>query len=162
MLVPFFLFMFPLLLVCASSRVQSLNRVLLAVASGFFNAYGNPVRKNSVDYIIHLGDYIYEYANGRYGWGNELGRIPQPNKEIVSLYDYRRRLAQAREDADLQASHQRYPWIPAWDDHEVADNTYKDGMAWLNNTEASFVDDGGISVDQRKINAVRAYFEWSK
>ena len=30
----------------------------------------------------------------------------------------------------------------------------------LNNTEASFIGDGGISVDQRKMNAVRAYFEW--
>jgi alkaline phosphatase D len=30
----------------------------------------------------------------------------------------------------------------------------------LNNTEDSFLKDGGISVDQRKMNAVRAYFEW--
>lgn len=30
----------------------------------------------------------------------------------------------------------------------------------LNNTEASFIGDGGVSVDQRKMNAVRAYFEW--
>jgi alkaline phosphatase D len=30
----------------------------------------------------------------------------------------------------------------------------------LNNTEASFVTDGGVSVDQRKMNAVRAYYEW--
>lgn len=30
----------------------------------------------------------------------------------------------------------------------------------LNNTEASFIKDGGVSVDQRKMNAVRAYFEW--
>ena len=43
---------------------------------------------------------------------------------------------------------------------EVADNTYRDGSAELNNTEASFVADGGVSVDQRKMNAVRAYFEW--
>jgi len=27
---------------------------------GFFNAFGNPVRKESVDYVIHLGDFIYE------------------------------------------------------------------------------------------------------
>ncbi|KAL8959573.1 MAG: hypothetical protein Q9183_005606 [Haloplaca sp. 2 TL-2023] len=33
-------------------------------------------------------------------------------------------------------------------------------MAELNNTEASFIQDGGVSVDQRKMNAVRAYFEW--
>lgn len=43
---------------------------------------------------------------------------------------------------------------------EVADNTYRDGSSELNNTEDSFVKDGGVSVDQRKMNAVRAYFEW--
>lgn len=42
----------------------------------------------------------------------------------------------------------------------MGDNTYKDGMAELNNTENSFLKDGGISVDQRKMNAVRAYYEW--
>lgn len=31
---------------------------------GFFNAFGNVARRDSVDYIIHLGDYIYEYAIG--------------------------------------------------------------------------------------------------
>jgi alkaline phosphatase D len=50
--------------------------------------------------------------------------------------------------------------IPVWDDHEVADNTYRDGSADLNNTEASFILDGGVAVDQRKMNAVRAYYEW--
>jgi len=45
---------------------------------------------------------------------------------------------------------------------EVSDNTYRDGASELNNTEASFIKDGGISVDQRKMNAVRAYFEWSR
>lgn len=43
---------------------------------------------------------------------------------------------------------------------EVADNVYRDGSSELNNTEESFIQDGGVSVDQRKMNAVRAYFEW--
>ncbi|KAF2966574.1 hypothetical protein GQX73_g7033 [Xylaria multiplex] len=129
-------------------------------AFGFFNAYGNPVRKDSVDYVLHLGDYIYEYGNGGYGWGDAYGRIPLPNREIHTLYDYRKRLATYRTDLDLVASHQMFPWIPVWDDHEVADNTYRDGSAHLNNTEESFIEDGGVSVDQRKMNAVRAYFEW--
>ncbi|KAI9793913.1 MAG: hypothetical protein M1816_007165 [Peltula sp. TS41687] len=127
---------------------------------GFFNAYGNPVRKDSVDYVVHLGDYIYEYANGGYGWGNSLGRIPLPDRDIYTLYDYRKRLATYRTDLDLVASHQQFPWIPVWDDHEVADNTWKAGSSHLNNTEESFIHDGGVSVDQRKMNAVRAYFEW--
>ncbi|KAJ9629809.1 hypothetical protein H2203_002190 [Taxawa tesnikishii (nom. ined.)] len=128
---------------------------------GFFNAYGNPVRKDSVDYVIHLGDYIYEYAgDGDYGYGYSIDRVPQPERIITTLYDYRTRLATYRTDLDLLASHQNYPWIPVWDDHEVSDNTYRDGASELNNTEASFIQDGGVSVDQRKMNAVRAYFEW--
>ncbi|KIW84985.1 hypothetical protein Z517_00373 [Fonsecaea pedrosoi CBS 271.37] len=127
---------------------------------GFFNAYGNPVRKDSVDYVLHLGDYIYEYANGEYGWGQTIGRVPLPDRQIYTLYDYRKRHATYKTDLDLIASHANFPWIAVWDDHEVADNTYRDGAAELNNTEASFIQDGGVSVDQRKMNAVRAYFEW--
>ncbi|KAI9758633.1 MAG: palmitoyltransferase for Vac8p [Chaenotheca gracillima] len=129
-------------------------------AFGFFNAYGNPVRKDSVDYVIHLGDYIYEYKNGDYGWGNDIGRVPLPDREIYTLYDYRKRIATYRTDLDLLASHQHFPWISVWDDHEVADNTWRAGSSELNNTEDSFIKDGGVSVDQRKANAVRAYFEW--
>ncbi|CBX99519.1 hypothetical protein IAQ61_005227 [Plenodomus lingam] len=127
---------------------------------GFFNAYGNSARKDAVDYVVHLGDYIYEYKNGYYGDGSSVGRIPLPDHEIFTLYDYRKRLATYRTDLDLLESHQHFPWIPVWDDHEVADNTYRDGAAELNNTEDSFLRDGGVSVDQRKMNAVRAYFEW--
>ncbi|KAL9130421.1 MAG: hypothetical protein Q9217_001388 [Psora testacea] len=127
---------------------------------GFFNAFGNPVRKSSVDYVLHLGDYIYEYKNGDYGDGQSIGRVPLPDRTIFTLYDYRKRLATYRTDLDLLLSHQTFPWIPVWDDHEVADNTYRDGSSELNNTEASFITDGGVSVDQRKMNAVRAYFEW--
>jgi alkaline phosphatase D len=88
---------------------------------GFFNAYGNPARKDSVDYVIHLGDYIYEYAgDGDYGYGYSIGRIPKPEAIIFTLDDYRERLATYRSDLDLQLSHATFPWIPVWDDHEVS------------------------------------------
>ena len=134
--------------------------MLTPEAFGFFNAYGNPAHKDSVDYVLHLGDYIYEYKNGDYGWGQSIDRVPLPDNTIFTLYDYRKRYATYRTDQGLLSSHQNFPWIPVWDDHEVSDNTYRDGASHLNNTEASFVEDGGVSVDQRKMNAVRAYFEW--
>lgn len=152
----------------APAPTDYVTKIALAVYScsnypfGFFNAYGNPARKDSVDYVIHLGDYIYEYAGtGDYGYGYSIGRVPAPYGHIIyTLYDYRARLSAYRSDEDLILSHATYPWIPVWDDHEVADNTYRDGMAYLNNTEDSFIHDGGVSTDQRKMNAVRAYFEW--
>lgn len=94
--------------------IQALTRFL---AFGFFNAYGNPARKDSVDYIIHLGDYIYEYKNGEYGYGQSIGRIPLPDRDIFTLYDYRKRYATYRTDLDLLLSHQQFAWIPVWDDH---------------------------------------------
>ncbi len=89
-----------------------------------------------------------------------MGRASVPDKTLFTLYDYRARIAQYRTDLDLYANHQQFPWIPVWDDHEVADNTYRDGSSFLSNTETSFMSDGGVSVDQRKMNAVRAYYEW--
>lgn len=102
---------------------DDVSSVSLAVYScsnypfGFFNAYGNPVRKDSVDYVVHVGDYIYEYANGEYGWGDSIDRISQPNRQIYTLYDYRRRHATYKTDQDLLLSNQMFPWIPVWDDH---------------------------------------------
>ena len=97
-------------------------------AFGFFNSYGSarcvarggvtPAGgQDSVDYVVHLGDYMYEYKNGVYGWGDSIGRVPQPDRTIFTLYDYRRRLATYRTDADLVAKHQHFAWIPVWDDH---------------------------------------------
>lgn len=33
------------------------------VAKGYFNAYGNAARRHNRDYVVHLGDYIYENAD---------------------------------------------------------------------------------------------------
>ena len=107
--------------------------------------YTNECVYHSVDFILHLGDYIYEYAgNGDYGNGQPIGRVPQPESIIYTLNDYRQRHATYRTDKDLQLSTQTFPWIAVWDDHEVSDNTYRDGASYLNNTEDSFVHDGGV------------------
>ncbi|KAE9988944.1 hypothetical protein EG327_003157 [Venturia inaequalis] len=125
--------------------------------NGYFNAYGNSARKDNVDYVIHLGDYIYESTKGKLG---QDPRATNPSRETITLYDYRTRIAQHRTDLDLLLSHQQFAWIATWDDHEVANNGYRDGFSNMNNTESSFLKYGGVSVDQRKMNAVRAYFEW--
>ncbi|RSH92955.1 hypothetical protein EHS25_008403 [Saitozyma podzolica] len=132
---------------------------------GFFNAYGNVARKDSVDYAVHVGDYIYEYQgdgcsdeNACYGDGRDINRVPQPNKEIFTLGEYRQRYATYRSDPDLQLLHQLHAWQLVWDDHEVADNTWKSGSADSNDTiKGSY---NGTSFTQRKANAVKAYFEW--
>ncbi|KAI0164955.1 alkaline phosphatase-like protein [Xylariaceae sp. FL1272] len=143
----------------APKEDADVSEIKLAVFScsnypnGHFNAYGNAARKDEHDFIIHLGDYIYENGDGG-------ERAHEPPHEIFTLFDYRTRHSQVRKDADLQLASQNFAWIATWDDHEVSNNGYRDGSSGLNNTEDSFFEDGGVSVDQRKMNAVRAYFEW--
>ncbi|KAG6300416.1 hypothetical protein E4U09_006888 [Claviceps aff. purpurea] len=123
-------------------------------AAGYFNVYGNAARKDEHDYVIHLGDYMYEY-------GKEGERATKPTKMLWTLHDYRTRHGLHRSDPDLQLLSQNSAWITTWDDHEFSDNGYRDGFVGLNNTEDSFLKSGaGISVDTRKVHAVRSYFEW--
>lgn len=115
-----------------------------------------------VDLVAHVGDYIYESAGDgspdAYGDGRSINRVPEPNHEIVTLDDYRKRYATYRGDTGLQELHRRKAWLLIWDDHEVADNSYKSGTADSNNTEAGTVE--GVRFTERKRNAVKAYFEW--
>ncbi|MDG1996561.1 MAG: alkaline phosphatase D family protein, partial [Emcibacteraceae bacterium] len=102
----------------------------------------------------HLGDYIYEYKQGGYDSPNaeKMGRLVDPPHEIISLSDYRLRYAQYRMDEDLQALHQKFPFICAWDDHEFSNNAYSDGA--LNHGE----EDG--EWEPRRRAAAKAFMEW--
>ncbi len=120
--------------------------------AGFFNVYGRLAARDDLDAVVHLGDYVYEFANGVYGDGSRTGRVPKPPGEAVTLADYRLRYATYRGDADLQAAHRRHPFITVWDDHEVANNWWSGGAL---NHEAR---DGEWAV--RKAAAIQAYLEW--
>lgn len=52
----------------------------------------------------------------------------------------------------MQAAHQRHPFIVIWDDHELANDTWRDGAENHQSDEGSFSD--------RKLAALQAYFEW--
>ncbi|KAF5252932.1 hypothetical protein FANTH_2257 [Fusarium anthophilum] len=124
---------------------------------GYFNVYGNAARKDNHDWVVHLGDYIYEY--GTYTLFKERGSIPQ--HPTYSLYDYRARHGQHRTDSDLQLLAQNSAWITTWDDHELADNAYRDGYVDFFDQPNTFKGEGPkVATDARKANAVRAYFEW--
>lgn len=138
----------------------SVSQVKLAVLScsnfpaGYFNVYSE-VAKSDADVAIHLGDYIYEYAATGYASDKaaSLGRTSVPSNELLSLDDYRLRHAQYKSDADLKQFHASKPMIAVWDDHEIANDTFKDGAE--NHTAAT---EGSFAA--RKSAAIQAYHEW--
>jgi alkaline phosphatase D len=96
-------------------------------SSGYFNAYRKIAQRNDLDAVIHLGDYIYEYGNTTGTNSTQPLRPYEIDKEIVSLADYRARYSLHRLDPDLLRLHQQHPFLYVWDDHEAANNAYKDG-----------------------------------
>jgi alkaline phosphatase D len=135
------------------------ERLRIAVTScanypqGFFHAYRKIAERSDLDLVLYLGDYIYEYGNRSYGDGEPIGRVPDPDREIISLADYRRRHAQYKLDPDLQEVHRQHPAVVVWDDHEVADNAYSGGAQ--NHTPE---EEGDWRT--RKAAAIQAYHEW--
>jgi alkaline phosphatase D len=123
--------------------------------AGWFSAYRHLAARDDLHAVLHLGDYLYEYAPGEYGYGqsNEDIRPHEPAREMVALGDYRKRHAQYKTDPDLQDLHARYPWIVTWDDHEVTNDQWRDGAEnHQPETEGSYV--------RRRARAHRAYDEW--
>ncbi len=122
--------------------------------AGYFNAYKRLSERTDLDAIIHLGDYIYEYADGGYGDSTLLANRPlEPEDEILTLEAYRTRYSTYRLDTALARAHQQHPFIAVWDDHESANDAYTDGAQ--NHTEG----DEGAWAD-RKAAAKQVYFEW--
>lgn len=136
---------------------------------GFFNAYRRVAHHDDLDYVLHLGDYIYEYPGISENDDNDYGDQQAINQgrmyrtdnqvEITALEDYRKRHRHYKEDPDLQLLHTRYAFITTWDDHETTDNSW--------DPDGSGPDGGAVNHQQtegawedRKAFGVRAYNEW--
>lgn len=134
-------------------------RLRMALAScsnyphGYFNAYGRIAERADLDLVLHLGDYIYDYEQGRYlDVDLASARAVDPPTEILALDDYRRRYARYRTDPNLQAAHQQHPFICVWDDHEIANDAWRDGAENHQSNEGDY--------HHRRAAAYQAYLEW--
>jgi alkaline phosphatase D len=112
--------------------------------SGYFTAYDHMAKEN-LDLVLHLGDYIYEYA----GMDNRVRKHHGP--EITTLEHYRNRYAQYRMDPSLQTMHALCPWVVVWDDHEFD-----------NNCAGAISEESHVSPAEfllRRANSYQAYYE---
>lgn len=122
---------------------------------GWFNAYAHAAARDDLDLWLHVGDYVYEYGLATYKDRVVAGRdvLPAHDHEMISLLDYRLRLACYRADPDLQKLHQMAPMVALWDDHEIANDSWEGG-AQNHQPQA----DGDWNT--RRAAAMQAYREW--
>ena len=124
--------------------------------SGFFNAYRALAEMDDIDFVLHLGDYIYEAAEvpvGKQTPGANIGRPMDPLGTCVTSADYDTRYREYRGDQDLLLLHSRHAMIATIDDHELSDNAWSGGA-----DEHDPARDG--TWDDRKKAAMDAWQDW--
>ncbi|MFJ2672332.1 alkaline phosphatase D family protein [Streptomyces sp. NPDC087525] len=121
--------------------------------AGYFSAYRHLAARADLDAVLHLGDYLYEYATGGFPGTDGVVRQHEPTHEIISLADYRARHGRYKTDDDLRALHAAHAVIAIWDDHEFANDAWSGGAEnHTPGTEGAWAD--------RAAAARQAYFEW--
>ncbi|XXT16272.1 alkaline phosphatase D family protein [Sorangium sp. So ce429] len=134
----------------------------------FYNAYAALARQQ-IDFIVHLGDYIYETT------GDPSSQTPSQERAIAfsdvngaialkaddiefhaarSLSNYRELYRTYRADRALQRVHERFPMIATWSDHEFSDDCHGATATYLEGQDAERKDE-----DRRKA-ANQAWFEY--
>ena len=133
----------------APAQDADVGRLRLALAScqhyeqGEFVAHRDMAARD-LDFVLFVGDYIYESSNPRYRLRSHEGPVP------MTLDAYRARHATYKLDPDLRAAHAAHPWVLTWDDHEV-ENDYADDRSPKGLGQLAFL--------QRRAAAYKAYFE---
>ena len=141
--------------------VGSAQRIRLGVFScaafsiGQFHAYNHAAARSDIDVALMLGDYIYEtgLTSAEQTAAALIGREIDPRGELHLISEYRQRYARYHTDSDLRGIRAAMPIIAVWDDHEIANDTWRDGAGGHDPlTEGSFAD--------RRAAAVQAWHEW--
>lgn len=123
-----------------------------AYHDGYYTAHRH-LSQDDVDVVLHLGDYLYEYAVNSVGGQRAYTDRKLPalfNRETMTLEDYRLRYALFKSDPDLRAVHAAHPFVVTWDDHE-AENNYAGAVSENDDPPEEFL--------LRRAAAYRAYWE---
>jgi alkaline phosphatase D len=136
----------------------------------YFNPYARLLQEdpNSIDFLLHLGDYVYE-TTGDSSFQETGGRsviFGKPDEAIAfnagtpdlyyaakSLDNYRDLYRTYRADVTLQRVHERWPMVAIWDDHEFSDDSH--------GINATYFDGARDEADEaRRKHANQAWFEY--
>ncbi len=85
------------------------------VFAGFFNAYRRMAERDDLEFIVHLGDYVYDYPDK-----HQLNRIiDEPPKDVKTPNEWRERHRYYLMDPDLREARRKKTWIVIWDNHDI-------------------------------------------
>ncbi len=157
-----------------SADVAQLRFAMLTCQDWSINHWAalTDVAQQDLDFVVHLGDYIYETVGETFQTGAVEARhaplqLPDGSYKhgsrgpmyATTLADYRYLYKQYRTDARLQAVHERFAMVAVWDDHEFSDDCWSDTATYDNGTFANGVGDN-VHQPQRRRSANQAWYEF--
>ena len=117
----------------------------------YYYAWKVVAEEDTVDFVIFLGDYIYETAgNPAFQTPTDVRKIDLPDGidlgggglAAKTLADYRALYKQYRGDENLRRAHQLFPFFCIWDDHEFGDDCWQDNTNHFNGAQGDEKDTG--------------------
>lgn len=132
----------------------------------YYHAWAALAAEPAVDFVVFLGDYIYETTNDprfQDGEGERVIEIPDGlvlnassnSRAALTLADYRSIYKQYKRDPDLREAHRLFPFVTIWDDHEFANDCWADHATHFGEAQ------GDEKSPERRMAANRAWFEFT-
>lgn len=155
------------------ASVRSLHFGLLTCqdyTNGYYGALAHVAADDSLDFVLHLGDFIYETAGDprfqSLPFADRTLVLPSGGSAALGLADYRHIYRSYRADPNLQAAQERHTWICVPDDHETSNDCYWDAARDTlgapdhpYTTDAAYGNDPAL-LRQLKLDAQRAWAEY--
>lgn len=155
---------------------DSVNSLKFAVlncqdyTNGYYGAYGFIAEDASIDFVLHVGDFIYEttggtsFQNGPFPDRNIILPTDPASTAALGLADYRFLYQTYRSDPNLRATLENFTWMTIWDDHEMANDQYHD---YTNDSQGApdhpYAAEANAAdlLRQLKFDSQQAWFEYS-
>ena len=137
--------------------------------NGYYGALSYVAQDENIDFVVHLGDFIYETAGDprfqSLPFADRTIILPSDGVVALSLNDYRHLYKTYRSDLNLQYAMEVHTWIITTDDHETANDCYWDyERDTLGAPDHPFVTEEGndaTALRQLKLDSQRAWVEYT-
>lgn len=156
------------------STLKSLKIAVLTCqdfTNGYYGVYDFIAKDSSIDFVVHLGDFVYESTGDKSFQANKYDdrkiKLPSESGYASNLDDYRHIYRRYRQDEYLTTCLESHTWIMTTDDHETANDCYWDYVRdTLGAPDHPYTKDSEFGNNEDllrslKLSAQQAWFEYT-
>ena len=154
------------------SHLESLKLAVLSCqdyTNGYYGAMSYIAQDENIDFVVHLGDFIYETAGDprfqSLPFADRTIILPSNGTVAFDLEDYRHLYKTYRSDLNLQHAMEVHTWIMTTDDHETANDAYwdyeRDTLGAPDHPLTTELGNDAAALRQLKIDSQRAWVEYT-